>query len=175
MADNDCSLKWLCFETGLILVFFRVEINVTIEFCIKFYKRQCSYLKFPKFCLWSFFIRAPQFWRNLKNTSKKTFQLLLLKMTTFCLHTATNIQASHRSIHKSWSGNFSHRLHNHSLQRVQNSVPRGYSNIPLLPTTIYRIKDWGLGRRTGRSSNLMKSGIRSYNHFCIFFPLYEWV
>ncbi len=39
---------------------FLVEINVTIGFQVKFYMRQCSYLKFPKFQLWAVFILVPQ-------------------------------------------------------------------------------------------------------------------
>ncbi len=63
LADYGCSLKWLCFETGLILLFFRVFSgnHVTVGFDIRLYTSQCSYPKFPKSWLWSFFIWAPQF------------------------------------------------------------------------------------------------------------------
>ncbi len=47
-----------------------------------------------------------KFSRNLKNTSKKKFQLALLKMTTFCLHPAS--QTFKPAIHYAWCAQIMH-------------------------------------------------------------------
>ncbi len=65
---------------------FSLEINVIIVFIVKFYIRQCSYLKFPKFRLWSVFIWAPHllkgfFW----NVSKLENQFLKIVPKNVCV------------------------------------------------------------------------------------------
>ncbi len=86
-----------------------------------------------------------KFSRNLKNTSKKTCQWSLLKMTTFCLHTAPQTSLAQSSIDLSWPGEFLS-----SSSQSQPSASRGFSasghrHVPLAPTTIYSSTDRDLG------------------------------
>ncbi len=81
----------------------------------------------------------------LPGTSRKTFQLLLFKMTAFCWHTVpiVYVWASRRSIYNSWTGEFLS-----PPPQSQSSVSRDFGAsrhryILPAPTTIYSLMSRG--------------------------------